>query len=91
MRSGFAKLFLLAAVLYALFTLGEMVMSIGQLMQAYMPTNDRIFQTSAYIVRWAVDPIFLCGTAVMVEFLERIWRELAKANAKHGAASPAEG
>jgi hypothetical protein len=91
MRSGFAKLFLLAAVLYALFTLGELITAVGQLLDAYGPTNDKIFQTSAYIVRWAVDPLFLCGTAVMVEFLERIWKELARANAKRDAAGTMEG
>ena len=82
MKSGFAKLFILAAAAYAAFTLGELTMFISQLQNAYLPTQEKIFQSSAQIMRWAIDPIFLCGTAVMVEFLERIWKELASANAR---------
>lgn len=80
MKSGFAKLFLLAAFVYAAFTVGELIMNVGQLQNLYIPSQDKIIQGSAYIMRWAIDPVFMCGTAVMVEFLERIWRELAKAN-----------
>ena len=49
-----------------------------------LPSQEKIFMGSAQIMRWAIDPIFMCGTAVMVEFLERIWNELVRANSKLG-------
>lgn len=79
--SGFAKLILLAAAFYALLTAGETWMAIETMLSAYDSQQAKIFQFSATVVRWAIDPIFLCGTAVMIELLERIWRELLKANA----------
>jgi hypothetical protein len=85
MTSRVAQLFLLAAVAYAFFTSGEAWISANQMMDAYMPSQEKIFYVSSAIARWAVDPIFLCGTAAMIEFLERIWRELSKANVKPDA------
>lgn len=52
-------------------------------MESYGPDQHKVFLVSASIMRWITDPVFLCGTAVMVEFLERIWRQLAKTNARH--------
>jgi len=83
--SRFAKVFLLIALLYALFTAGEMWTSLQMLNNAFETTQTKIFQISATISRWAIDPLFMCGTAAMVEFLERIWRELVKANERSAA------
>ena len=81
MTSRFARFFLLVALLYALFTAGEAWMSIQVLNDGYDAVQSKIFQITALISRWAIDPAFMCASAVMVEFLERIWRELAKRNA----------
>jgi hypothetical protein len=78
MTSRFAKAFLFIALLYALLTAGELWTSLQFLNVSFQATQDKIFQTMALVGRWAIDPAFMCGTAVMVEFLERIWRELAK-------------
>jgi hypothetical protein len=87
MTSRVAQLFLIAAVAYAFFTSGEAWTSASQMMDAYMPSQQRIFYVSSAIAQWAIDPVFLAGTAAMIEFLERIWRELSKANAKRDGAS----
>jgi hypothetical protein len=79
--SRLAKIFLLIALLYTLLTAGEMWTSIEMVNDAYQSTQDTIFQISSAIGNWLIDPAFLCGTAVMIELLERIWRELAKRNA----------
>lgn len=81
MTSRFAKLFLLIALLYALFTAGEAWMSIQMLNDGYDTPQNKIFQMTGFIAHWAMDPAFMCASAVMIEFLERIWRELAKRNA----------
>jgi hypothetical protein len=79
--SRFAKVFLLIALVYTLFTAGEMWTAIQMVNDTYQSTQDTIFQISGAISHWLIDPAFMCGTAVMIEFLERIWRELAKRNA----------
>ena len=78
MKSRVAKIFLLVAVLYALLTAGELWTTLQMLSEAFLSTQEKIFQGMAMIGRWAIDPAFMFGTAAMVEFLERIWRELAK-------------
>ncbi len=81
MTSRFAKAFLLIALLYLLATAGDMWLAIQLVTDAYDSTQNKIFQIAGAIGYWALDPVFMCAAAVMIEFLERIWRELAKRNA----------
>ncbi len=80
MTSRFAKAFLLIALLYLLATAGDMWLAIQLVTDGYDSTQNKIFQITGAIGYWAVDPVIICGAAVVIEFLERIWRELVKRN-----------
>ena len=81
MTSGFAKVFVFAAIVYALFTAGELWINVEMILSLHDSARSKTAQLTSAFVGWLIDPVFLCGTAVMIEFLERIWRELVSANA----------
>lgn len=81
MTSRYAQAFLLIALLFLLFTAGDMWLAVQSVIDSYDATQNKIFQITGALGFWIVDAVVICGAAVLIEFVERIWRELARRNA----------
>lgn len=76
LQSTAAKVLIGVAILLAVLTLGMLAQSIVSTMESYIPQSQKLAMVAETIVRWFIDPVFLAASALTIEFLERIWREL---------------